>query len=150
MASNMQRFDPHGGVQRFDPMRGIGSLFDMFDVFNIMRPAQLLGGEHLKIDVHENDQAYLVTAEMPGIKKEDIKVSINGDEVTISAERESEQERKEGNLVCRERYQGKQYRSFTLPQFVDEDKASANCHDGVLELTLPKKPGTGGRQLPIQ
>lgn len=147
MAGNMQRFDPQGGTQRFEPMRGIGNLFDVFD---IMRPARLLGEETLKIDVHENDQAYMVKAEMPGIKKEDIKVSIRGDEVTISGERHSDQEHREGNVVCRERYQGKQYRSFTLPQFVDEEKASATCHDGILELTLPKKPGSGGKQLSIQ
>lgn len=147
MAGSLQRFDPQGGMSRFEPMRGIGTVFDMFD---FMRPARILGEESLRIDVNETEQAYLVKAEMPGVKKEDIKVAINGDEVTISAERSSEEERNEGNVVCRERYQGRQYRSFTLPQFIDEEKATASCHDGVLELTLPKKAGAGAKQLSIQ
>lgn len=147
MASNIQRFDPQGAMSRFEPMRGLGNMFDMFD---FMRPTQMFETESLRIDVNETDQAYLVKAEMPGIKKEDIKVAINGDEVTISGERSSEEERREGNIVCRERYQGRQYRSFTLPQSVDEEKATATCHDGVLELNLPKKLGAGAKQLTIQ
>lgn len=64
----------------------------------------------------------LVKAEVPGIKKEDIKVAINGNEVTINCERNSEEEGREEPIVCCERYQGRQYRSFTLPQSVDEEK----------------------------
>ncbi|MFC0134111.1 stress protein [Massilia eurypsychrophila] len=146
MAGSIQRFETQGGMSRFEPMRGIGNMFDMFD---LMRPARVFEAESLRIDVNETDQAYLVKAEMPGIKKEDIKVSINGDEVTISGERDSQEERREGNVVCRERYQGRQYRSFTLPQSVDEEKATATCHDGVLELNLPKKAGSGAKQLTI-
>ena len=147
MAGNLQRFDPQGPVSRFEPLRNFGNMFDLFD---IMRPLRTLADEQLRIDVTETDQAYLVKAEMPGMKKEDIKVSIHGDEVSISAERKSEQERQEGNVVCRERFQGRMYRSFTLPQYVDEDNASATCHDGILELTLPKKAGTGAKQVMIQ
>lgn len=147
MAGSLQRFDPQGSMARFEPMRGLGNMFDLLD---FMRPGRMLGDEHLRIDVSETDQAYLVKAEMPGIKKEDIKVSINGDEVTISGERSSETERQEGNVVCRERYQGRQFRSFTLPQYIDEDQASASCNDGVLELSLPKKAGAGAKQLTIQ
>lgn len=147
MAGNLTRFDPRGGLARFEPMRNFGNLFDMFD---LMRPLRALGDENLRIDVTETDQAYQVKAEMPGFKKEDIKVAIQGDQVTISAESTSDQERSEGNVVCRERYQGSQHRTFTLPQYVDEENASATCHDGILELNLPKKPGTGGKQLTIQ
>ena len=147
MAGSIQRFEPQGGVSRFEPMRGLENMFDMFD---LMRPARLFGTESLRIDVNETDQAYLVKAEMPGIKKEDIKVAIHGDEVTISGERDSEEERREGNIVCRERYQGRQYRSFTLPQPVDEENATAKCHDGVLELNLPKRAGAGAKQLTVQ
>lgn len=147
MAGNLSRFDPQGALARIDPMRNVGSMFDMFD---LMRPLRGLESERLRIDITENDQAYLVKAEIPGVKKEDIKVSIDGDEVTISAETDKQEERMEGNTVCRERYHGKQFRSFTLPQFVDEEKATASAHDGILELTLPKKAGTGGKQLTVQ
>ena len=147
MAGSLQRFSPQGSLSRFEPMRGFDSLFDLFD---IMRPGRSFGEDSLRIDVNETDQAYLVKAEMPGIRKEDIKVAINGDEVSISGERSGEDERKEGSVVYRERYQGRQYRSFTLPQPVDEEQATATCHDGILELTLPKKAGSGVKQLTIQ
>lgn len=147
MAGSLQRYEPAGSLSRFEPMLGLGNMFDLLD---FMRPGRLFGEAQLRIDVHETDQAYLVKAEMPGIKKEDIKVAIDGDEVTISGERSGEEERTEGSVVCRERYQGRQYRSFTLAQPVDQDQASASCHDGVLELTLPKKAGGSARQLTIQ
>lgn len=147
MAGNLSRFEPRGALTRFEPMRNFGNLFD---VFSLMQPLRGLNNEQVRIDISETDQAYLVKAEMPGIKKEDIKVAIQGDEVNISAESGEEQERKEGNIVCRERYHGKVYRSFTLPQSVDEDSATASVHDGILELTLPKKTGAGAKQLTIQ
>lgn len=147
MTGSLQRFDPQSSLSRFEPMRGIGNIFDMFD---FMRPTRMFEAESLRIDVNETDDAYLVKAEMPGFKKEDIKVAINGDEVTISGERNAEQESGAGNVVCRECYQGRQYRRFSLPQSVDEDRATATCHDGVLELNLPKKTGAGATQLTIQ
>lgn len=146
MAGNMTLFEPRA-LSRFNPMREIANAFDMFD---IMPPMRMLDNELIRLDVTETDQAYLVKAEMPGVKKEDIKVSIQGDQVTISAETVTDEERTEGNIVCRERYQGKQFRSFSLPQYVDEENAQASCHDGILELNLPKKGGTGAKQLTIQ
>jgi HSP20 family protein len=147
MAGHLQNIPSPGAFARFEPMRSFGDMLDMFD---LMRPSRVFGDDSLRMDVSETDQAYLIKAEMPGIKKEDIRVSINGDQVTISGERQSEQERKEGNVVCRERSQGKQFRSFTLPQSIDDEKATASCHDGVLELVLPKRAGAGAKQLSIQ
>lgn len=147
MAGNLMRFEPNSALSRFNPMRDLAQAFDLFD---FMRPARLLDNEAIRLDVSETDQAYLVKAEMPGVKREDIKVSVHGDQVTISAETSSDQDRTEGNIVCRERYHGKQFRSFSLPQSVDEENAHATCHDGVLELHLPKKGGTGAKQLTIQ
>jgi HSP20 family protein len=147
MAGNLTRFSPSGAVSRFDPMRSFANALDMFD---FMRPTRLLEDERIPLDINETDQAYLVKAEMPGVKREDIKVSIQGDQVTISADTDVQQERTEGNVVCSERYHGKQFRSFTLPQPVDEENAHATCHDGVLELSLPKRGGTGAKQLTIQ
>ena len=147
MAGNLTRFAPQSPLSRFNPMRDLVSAFDMFD---FMRPSGLLEQDTLRLDVTETDQAYVVKAEMPGIKKDDIKVSIQGDQVTISAEADVEEERSEGSVVCRERYHGKQFRSFTLPQSVDEENAQASYHDGVLALNLPKIGGAGARQLTIQ
>jgi HSP20 family protein len=147
MAGNLTRFSPPSTLGRFNPMRDLATAFDMFD---FMRPSSLLESETIRLDVSETDQAYLVKAEIPGIKRDDIKVSIHGDQVMISTESGAEEERVEGNVVCRERYHGKQFRSFTLAQSVDEDNARASYHDGVLELHLPKKGGPGARQLTIQ
>jgi HSP20 family protein len=85
------------------------------------------------------------------VKKEDIKVNIDGDEVSISAETRVEKEAKEGERVLRsERYVGKVARSFKLAEEIDESRASAKYSDGVLELTLPKKAATAAKQLTIQ
>ncbi len=147
MAGNLTRFDPQSSMARFNPMRDLVNAFDMFDV---MRPMRMLENQVIPVDITETDQAYLVKAEMPGVKREDIKVSIQGDQVTISAETSADEERTEGNLVCRERYHGRQFRSFSLPQSVDEENAHATCNNGVLELNLPKKGGAGAKQLSIQ
>lgn len=105
----------------------------------------------IKIDVEENDKAYTVKAEVPGIKKEDISVEIEGNSVSIRAESKREKEVKEkGNLLRSERYYGSLYRSFSLPLEIDRAAASAKYTDGVLELTLPKKPGGPTQKLTIQ
>ena len=105
----------------------------------------------LKLDIKERENAYVVHAEVPGVKKEDIHVSIDGSVVSISAERREEKEVKEGEQVLRsERYFGKISRSFQLPQEIDETQASAKYNDGVLELVLPKKVAAQAKQLSIQ
>lgn len=105
----------------------------------------------LKVDVKERENAYAIHAEIPGVKKEDIHVAIDGAVVSISAERREEKEVKEGEQVLRsERYFGKVSRSFQLPQEVDESQASAKYNDGVLELVLPKKTAAQARRLTIE
>lgn len=104
----------------------------------------------MKVDVKEVNDAYQVHAELPGIKKEDIHVHIDGPVVSISAERKQSSEVKEGERVLRsERYFGQVSRSFQLGQDVDESRASARFNDGVLELSLPKKTAAQSRRLVI-
>ena len=105
----------------------------------------------IKLDVAEDDKTYTVKAEIPGAKKEDISVSVDGNLVSLSAEVRSEKEEKEGKKVIRsERYYGAVSRSFTLASEVDMDKAEAKYEDGVLRLTLPKKPGAEARKLTVK
>jgi HSP20 family protein len=105
----------------------------------------------VKIDVREQEKAYLVQAEIPGVKKEDIHVAIDGAVVSISAERQEEKEVKEGERALRtERYFGKVSRSFQLAQEIDEAQVTARYNDGVLELSLPKKAATHARRITIQ
>lgn len=104
----------------------------------------------MRVDVKEVNDAFQVHAELPGIKKEDIHVHIDGPVVSISAERKQDKEVKEGERVLRtERYFGQVSRSFQLGQDVDESKASAKFTDGVLELTLPKKVAPQAKRLVI-
>jgi HSP20 family protein len=92
------------------------------------------------MDMKEDEKAYTVHAEMPGVQKEDIQITIDGNTVSISAEVKKTSEEKEGEKLLRsERYYGQVSRSFSLEHEVDETGASATFKDGVLEMTLPKK-----------
>ena len=119
---------------------------------NMLRPTRLeLETEpEIRLDLKETEKAYLVHAEVPGVKKEDIDVSIDGNLVTIRAEVRREKEDKGETMLRTERYYGAMTRSFTLATDVDEKAASAKYTDGVLELTLPKKAGSASRRLQVQ
>lgn len=139
--TNITRFNPAGSA-----------LDDLFRGF-FMQPVRFEGQAEvqLKMDVSEDDKAYKVHAEIPGVKKEDIHVNIDGNQVSISAEVKNEKEVKEGEKLLRsERYYGSVSRAFSLAQDVDESAAQAKYNDGVLELTLPKKVVASARKLVIQ
>jgi HSP20 family protein len=146
--AQLTRFDP-----RIDPLGDL--VDDLFKGF-FVRPVAYEGrGDvatpRMKVDVAEKDGAYTVTAELPGVKKEDIQVTIDGAQVTLAAEVKREKEASQDERVLHtERVYGKATRSFTLPQEVDEAKAEAKFRDGVLELTLPKKAAAARKQISIQ
>jgi HSP20 family protein len=140
-------------VTRFDPFNDIvDDLFRGFFVRPVSYDARgALETSRLKVDVSERNGAYLVTADLPGVKKEDIQVAIDGAQVTLSAEIRREREVAEGERVLHtERSFGKVSRSFSLPQELDEAKAEAKFRDGVLELTLPKKAAATRKSITIQ
>lgn len=139
--ANITRYDP------FDEMFG-----DLLKGF-FVRPVSFEGPSQfpVKVDVTEGDNAYKVLAELPGVKKEDINVSIDGSQISINAEVKKEHEEKDGERVLRsERYYGKFSRSFALADDVDEAAAQAKYSDGVLELILPKKAAVSAKKLYIQ
>ncbi|HSI94812.1 MAG: Hsp20/alpha crystallin family protein [Methylophilaceae bacterium] len=143
-------------VTRFDPFQLTGTFggSDPFDdVFKgFFRPVRAEGQQpvQFKMDVKEDDKGYAVHAEIPGVKKEDIHVTIDGNQVSISAEVKQEKEVKEGEKLLRsERYYGKVARSFALASDIDEAAAQARYDNGVLELTLPKKTVTAAKKLTI-
>lgn len=131
---------------------------DPFDVAfrdffrNMLRPTPLdLETEpEIRLDLKETEKAYTIHAEIPGVKKQDIDVSIDGNVVSIRAEVRREKEEKGENMLRSERYYGAMARSFTLPMDVDEKGATAKYTDGVLELMLPKKPGGTSRKLTVE
>lgn len=134
-------------ITRLDPFD------DLFRGF-FVRPVDYSGtpatAPTIKMDVKEEGDNYLVHAELPGVKKEDIHVVVDGNQVSISAEVKQEKEVKEGERILRsERYFGKVSRSFQLGQEIDDGKASARFNEGVLELTLPKRVALPNKRLAI-
>jgi HSP20 family protein len=135
----------------YDPRadNGFDELFRGF-----FKPVRLEGAPTpvtIKMDVTETENGYLVHFEMPGVKKEDIDVAIEGNLVTITAEVKREWEKKEGDRLLRdERYFGNIYRSFTLPAELNELACEAKYDNGVLELKLVKKAAAPGKRLAVQ
>lgn len=104
-----------------------------------------------RLNVSENDKSFEVQAEMPGVNKEDVKVAIDRQRVTIEGESKRESQQREGdNVLYSERSASKFMRSFMLPVEVDEANAQARMENGVLTLTLPKKEGNGATRVQIQ
>jgi HSP20 family protein len=138
-------------ITRYDPF---GDLVDDFFKGFFVRPVAYEGREALvrmKVDVAEKNGAYVVTADLPGVKKEDIQIDVDGAQVTLSAEVKHEKEvAKDERVLHSERVYGKATRSFTLPQELDEGKVEAKYRDGVLELTLPKKAAAARTRITIQ
>ena len=140
-------------IQRFDPFNEL--VDDLFKGF-LVRPLAFEGRSdtqlaRARVDVAEKNGAYLVSAELPGVRKDDIHVSIDGAQVTLEAEVKREKETPQDERVLHaERVFGKVSRSFTLPQEIDETKVEAKYRDGVLELTLPKKAAAARKAITIQ
>ncbi|MBM3345000.1 MAG: Hsp20/alpha crystallin family protein [Betaproteobacteria bacterium] len=141
-------------LTRFDPVTDI---FDDLMKGFFVRPVSSANMEaqeqvrRARIDVLEQNGEFKVLAELPGVKKEDIKIQVEGDNVSISAEARVEREAKEGERVLHaERYYGKIARTFVLGAELDEAKASAKFENGVLELTLPRKQSVVAKQITIR
>ncbi len=146
MANNLTRYDPFGDIARLSPLRALDELFR--DPRTGLREAS--AEPTISVEVSENEKAYAVRAEIPGVKKEDIKVDVQGNRVSIAAEVRRESEQKDGSRLLRsELYYGQMHRSFTLEHDIDDTKAEARYQDGILQLTLPKKAGGGGSKLQI-
>ena len=104
----------------------------------------------MKLDVKEDEKSYTVRADVPGVKKEDIHVDIDGAHVTLRAESRQEKEEKKGEKVIHsERSYGMVSRSFLLPGEVDSQAAKAEYKDGVLNLMLPKKANASGKRITV-
>lgn len=135
-------------IARFDPFVDVDDLLRGFKLAPMRWNNE--SEPKMKVEVEEDDKAYTIHAEVPGAKKEDLKVTIDGNQVAISAEVKRESEKKAGGRVVHsERYYGNLYRSFALDSAVDEAGGSAKYKDGVLEMVLPKKNGGGPTKLQV-
>jgi HSP20 family protein len=138
--ANLTRYNP------FD------ELFNEFGKGFWVKPLAFPAGTEMsiKVDVKEDDKSYTVHADIPGVKKEDIQVDVDGNVVSVRAETRHEKEEKKGEKVLySERSYGMVSRSFSLPAEVDEKAVKAEYKDGVLNLVLPKKANGGGKRISV-
>ena len=126
------------------------------DLFRRFSPPSLFANgdspAEIRIDVSENDKAYEVRAEVPGVKKEDIRVSVDGNFVSISTEVKTEKEDKSdgGRVLVKETYVGSASRGFSLAHEIEEKDVVARLEDGVLKLTLPNRTNASTHRIAVQ
>jgi HSP20 family protein len=144
------RWNPISQLSRMSPFFDVDDLFRDFS----MRPGLARDYERtmeMRLDVNEDDNGYVVNVDIPGVKKDDIDISIEGNQVTVRAEvqREKSTGKGKGKELYTERYSGQAYRTFSLPSELDTSVAKAAYDGGVLTLTLPKKPGGAVKHLSV-
>ena len=146
--NTLTRFNPFKSLSRLDPAADANDFFRSFGLRPSWPTVDVL--PDIRLDVSEDDKVYRVKAEIPGVEKNDIDLSIDGNQIAISAEIKRETKKKEGEReICSERYYGKVYRAFSTPADVDSTKAEAKYDKGVLTLTLPKKSNGHSRKVAI-
>lgn len=142
-------------IERWDPFRETISLRDAMNSLlqeSFIRPGGMQGQNGpttLPLDIAENENEFLVRASLPGVKPEDVQITIHGNTLTIRGESRSEEEKKGEHWHLRERRHGAFQRSVSLATPVDSDKAQAHYDNGVLNLTLPKSEAARPRQIKI-
>lgn len=134
-----------------DLVRNFDRLFDQsFDRFFTGVPAAASIARSPALDVAESEQAYTVRLDLPGVAKDDVKVSIEGRRVSIDAKSAKTQERKDGDRVLvRERAESSFARSFVLPVELDQERSNAKLEHGVLTLELAKRSTSGAKQITV-
>ncbi|HSN22457.1 MAG TPA: Hsp20 family protein [Usitatibacter sp.] len=135
---------------RHDPLAGFDSLLDELFHPARARPAAGPAPRRIRVDVKETPDAYVILADLPGTKKDAIRIEVEANEVAISTETAVAREAKDGEKWLHvERYTGKSERRLALPVELDASRAEARFADGVLELTLPKKAAASARKVEV-
>lgn len=144
--NQLTHWNPFKAMARVEPGSGLDQLFRDFG----MRPfAAQFDVPDIRIDVSESDKAYTIKADIPGAKKDDIDVAVDGRQVSITSRSSSKTEKKDETSLYTERSEGQVYRSFTLPAEVDQKGAQAKYENGVLSLTLPKRANGNNHRVKI-
>jgi HSP20 family protein len=142
-------------LDRWDPFREMMSVRDAMDRWlqqSISGTGQLLSNirpESIPVDVIERDDSFEVRAAVPGVKPEDVEVTVQGERVTIRAEARAAEERRDENWLMREHRYGLMQRAITLPSAVSSENAAARIENGVLSLKLPKVQGAQARRINV-
>ncbi len=143
----LTRFNRFRNPARFDNPAMFDDLFRNFGLGPAWNPPEFVSD--MRVDVTEDDDAYHIDAEIPGVDKGDIDVSVDGNRVAISAEAKRETEKKNEKELIVERSWGRAYRAFTLPGDIDGNRTKARYDKGVLTLTLPKKANGSARRITV-
>lgn len=157
MTTNLQKWSP-SGIGRWNPFKEMEELQERMSRAFGMAPLRGNGGQELMsmaewappVDITEDDKEFLIKAELPGMKREDVKVSVEDGVLTLTGERKSEHEEKTKKQHRIERSYGRFERSFGLPNEADAAKVSAEFKDGVLQVHLPKNPDAKPRSVEIK
>lgn len=155
---DLMRWDPFRKMKRWDPFREMEEMSERFGRLIGRGAATRIGGEEAltsidwapEVDIIESEKEYLIKAELPEIKKEDVKVSVEKGVLTIQGERKQEKEEKGKKFHRIERSYGAFERSFTLPDDADEERVSAEFKDGVLSVHLAKSEKAMPKPIPIE
>ncbi len=138
--------EPSRGFDPFEVMRDLMR----WDPFAELGPGPAGAAFVPSFDVKETKDAYVFSADLPGVKQDDVDVSLTGRRLTISGEREEERKGEDERWFAYERSYGSFSRSFTLPEGIDADNVQAELKDGVLRVTLPKKPELKPRKIELK
>lgn len=145
--SVLTRFNPFKQPTSMSPFTDFDDLFRAIRTRPLFRETDVV--PEMRLDVQETEGEYQVKADIPGVNKEDIAVSVDGKVVSINAEVKRESEQKEGSSLCSERYYGRVYRAFSVANDIDAAKVEARYDNGVLKLTLPKKPNGQSHKITV-
>jgi HSP20 family protein len=144
--NQLTHWNPFKAMARAEPAGGFDPLFRDFGIRPMFAP---FDAPDMRIDVSENDKAYVIQADIPGAKKDDIDVAVEGRQVSITAKSSRSIDRKDDTRLYSERSEGQVFRSFTLPAEVDDKGAEAKYADGVLTLTLPKRANGNNQRIKV-
>lgn len=140
-------------ITRWEPFREIEDVFRQYSPF-FGRALRRNGGEEVEwspvADISETEKEYLIKAELPDVKKEDVKVTLDNGALTISGERRHEKEQKEENEIRVERFYGTFSRTFSLPENIDAKGIRAETKDGVLRVRIPKTESATAKPIAIE
>lgn len=143
----LARFNLLRNPARFDAPATFDDLFRNFGLSPSWSPPEF--ASDMRVDIIEDDDAFHVNAEIPGVDKDDIDVSVEGNRISIMAEAKREKEKKDGKELIVERSWGRAYRAFALPSDIDGNRTEARYDKGVLTLTLPKKANGNARRITV-
>ena len=144
--NQLTHWNPFKAMARAEPVGGFDQLFRDFGIRPMFAP---FDAPDMRIDVSENDRAYTIQADIPGAKKDDIDVAVEGRQVSITAKSMRSIEKKDETRLYTERSEGQVFRSFTLPAEVEDKGAEAKYADGVLTLTLPKRANGNNQRIKV-